>query len=97
MAIKQKVPSPQEIKTTPQSFSQQELEEIKKLRDELNTLSFQLGQLYIQKLKLKEQENTFKERLKSLEKQESTLAKKLTSKYGKGSINLETGTFTSTD
>jgi len=94
MAIKQKAPSHQEIKTSPQSFSQQELEEIKNLRDKLNTLSFQFGQLHIQKLKLEEQENNFKEQLKSLEKQESILAKKLTNKYGKGSIDLETGTFT---
>ena len=33
MAIKQKIPSPKEVKNSPQSFSQQELEEIKKLRD----------------------------------------------------------------
>ena len=58
MAIKQKVPSPKEIKTTPQAFSQQELNEIKDLRDKVNQ------------------------------------AKKLTTKYGKGSIDLETGTFT---
>ena len=48
MAIKQKIPSPQEIKTTPQSFSQEELNKIKELRDEINTLSFQFGQLTIQ-------------------------------------------------
>ena len=33
MAINKKVPSQQEVKTSPQSFSQQELDEIKKLRD----------------------------------------------------------------
>ena len=94
MAIKQKIPSPQEIKTTPQSFSQEELNKIKELRDEINTLSFQFGQLHIQKLKLEEQENSLKTQLNQVEKKESILAKKLTDKYGKGSINLETGTFT---
>ena len=94
MAIKQKIPSPKEVKNSPQSFSQQELEEIKKLRDELNTLSFQFGQLHIQKLKLEEQENSLKTQLNQVEKKESILAKKLTDKYGKGIINLETGTFT---
>ena len=61
MAIKQKIPSPQEIKTTPQSFSQEELNKIKELRDEINTLSFQFGQLTIQKIRLEEQENSLKE------------------------------------
>ena len=68
MAIKQKIPSPKEVKNSPQSFSQQELEEIKKLRDELNTLSFQFGQLHIQKLKLEEQENSLKTQLNQVEK-----------------------------
>tara|TARA_R110001592_G_scaffold162284_2_gene395410 strand:- start:1280 stop:1573 length:294 start_codon:yes stop_codon:yes gene_type:complete len=94
MAIKQKVPSPQEIKTSPQSFTEQELNEIKKLRDEINTLSFQFGQLTMQKIKLEEQESNLKIQLKSTEKKESNLAKKLTNKYGKGSIDLKTGTFT---
>ena len=94
MAINKKVPSQQEIKTSPQSFSQQELEEIKKLRNEVNALSFQFGQLSIQKIKLEEQEISLKTQLNQIEKKESTLAKKLTNKYGKGSIDLETGTFT---
>ena len=93
MAIKQKIPSPQEIKTTPQSFSQEELNKIKELRDEINTLSFQFGQLTIQKIRLEEQENSLKEQLNQAEKKEVSLAKNLTSKYGKGSIDLETGTF----
>ena len=94
MAIKQKVPSPKEIKTTPQAFSQQELNEIKDLRDKVNQLSFQFGQLSIQKIKLEEQEISLKNQLNLIEKEESNLAKKLTTKYGKGSIDLETGTFT---
>ena len=31
--------------------------------------------------------------LKTLEKKEVSIAKKLSSKYGKGSIDIETGTF----
>ena len=93
MAIKQKFPSPQEIKNTPQSFTKQELNELKNLRDKINEMSFQFGQLAIQKIKLEEQESTLKKKLKSIEKEETTIAKKLTDKYGKGSIDLETGTF----
>ena len=93
MAIKQKFPSPQEIKNTPQSFTKQELNELKNLRDRIDEISFQFGQLYIQKLNLEEQEILLKNKLKSIEKEETTIAKKLTDKYGKGSIDLETGTF----
>tara|TARA_B100000287_G_C20427370_1_gene700030 strand:- start:19 stop:312 length:294 start_codon:yes stop_codon:yes gene_type:complete len=93
MAIKQKVPSPQKIKNTPQSFTEQELNELKNLRDKIDEMSFQFGQLSIQKIKLEEQENNLKNQLKNLEKEETTIAKKLTDKYGKGSIDLETGTF----
>ena len=93
MAIKQKVPSPQKIKNTPQSFIEQELNELKNLRDKIDEMSFQFGQLSIQKIKLEEQEDNLKNQLKNLEKEETTIAKKLTDKYGKGSIDLETGTF----
>ena len=97
MAIKQKIPSPQEIKNTPQSFTKQELNELKNLRDRIDEISFQFGQLSIQKIKLEEQEDNLKNKLKNLEKEETIIAKKLTSKYGKGSIDLKTGTFTPID
>ena len=93
MAIKQKVPSQQTIKNTPQSFNEQELNELKQLREEIDNLSFQFGQLSIQKIKLEEKEISLKETLKKIEKKEISIAKTLTNKYGKGSIDLETGTF----
>ena len=95
MAIQnQKIPTPSNIKTSPTSFSEQELKEIKDLRLSLNTLTFQLGQVYIEKMKIKEQENIYKNQLKDLEKKEISIAKTLSSKCGKGSIDIETGTFT---
>ena len=59
MAIKQKFPSPQEIKNTPQSFTKQELNELKNLRDRIDEISFQFGQLSIQKIKLDDQRTTY--------------------------------------
>ena len=95
MAIKDnKIPSPSEVKATPQSFSQQEINDIKNLKTEINKLTVQFGQLCIQKYKLEEKEIQLKNKMKNLEEQESSIAKTLTSKYGKGSIDLETGTFT---
>ena len=94
MAIqKQKLPKPSEIKTSPTSFSEEELKEIKDLRLSLDTITFQLGRISIEKIKLEETKNLLKNQLKDLEKKEASIAKKLTNKYGKGSIDIETGTF----
>ena len=53
-----------------------------------------MGSLYVNKIKLEENEVMLKNQLKDLEKKEADLALKLSKKYGKGSIDIETGTFT---
>ena len=93
MAIDKKIPSPSEVKSSPVSFSQEELNEIKNLRSELNQITFQLGQLEISKIRILNTKDLLKKDLVNLEKKESEIAKKLTNKYGKGSIDIETGTF----
>ena len=90
-------PSPTEIKTTPHSFNEQELNQLKTLREKLSNLAFQFGQLQINKIKLKDTEIELKKELSILEKEEENIAKTLSSKYGKGSINLDSGTFTPTE
>ena len=94
MAIQdKKIPKPSDIKSSPTSFSEEELKEIKDLRLSLDTVIFQLGRISVEKIKLEETKNNLKNQLKTLEKKEVSIAKKLTSKYGKGSIDIETGTF----
>ena len=83
MAIqKRKAPSPSTIKNSPQSFTKEELNQLKELRVKTNQLVGQFGQLHINQIKLE-----------NLKKQ---LTKELSKKYGDGSIDLETGTFTPT-
>ena len=41
--------------------------------------------------------HVLKDKLSELQKQELTLAKSLSNKYGEGSLDLETGTFTPTN
>ena len=94
MAINQKIPSPQEIKKSPQAFDTKELNQLVELRDKINQITAEYGQLAINKVKLEDTEKGLKLRLSSLEKEESDLAKKLSNKYGKGSIDLNSGTFT---
>ena len=93
MALDKKLPSPEEIKNSPQPFSEEELKEIRDLRRDLNQTTFQYGQLHINKIKIEEAEINIKNQLSDLEKKERTLAKKLSDKYGNGSIDIETGTF----
>lgn len=95
MAIsKKKVPSPSDVKKSPTPFSEQELKEIKDLRSSLNSITYQLGMISVERLKFDEKEKELKNEFKNLEKKEIDLASKLSSKYGKGSIDIETGTFT---
>ena len=93
MTIEKKAPTPSEIKTSPQPFTEQELSEIKDLRREINTTTFQYGQLHINKLKIDEGEINLRKQIVSLELKEENLAKKLSDKYGNGSIDIDTGTF----
>tara|TARA_R110002020_G_scaffold6422_4_gene27348 strand:- start:51 stop:344 length:294 start_codon:yes stop_codon:yes gene_type:complete len=94
MAIQQKIPTPQEVKSSPTSFTEQELKQLKDLRTKLNQITIKFGQVKVSQIKLKENEESLKKQLDILEKQELDIAKNLSNKYGKGSINIETGTFT---
>ena len=94
MAIQErKAPSPSDLKTKPQSFTKEELKQLRDLKSNLNQTAISFGQVAISKLKLEEAEITLKRQLAELEKKEVSIAKKLSSKYGKGSIDIETGTF----
>ena len=88
------IPSPSKVKSTPVSFSKEELNKLVNLKDQITQLSVEFGTLAISKIKLEEQEIILKAKLDSLEKEEKLIAKNLTDKYGKGSIDLNSGTFT---
>ena len=57
-------------------------------------LTYKFGQYSLSKFKLEETGNKLKEELSNLEAQEKNLAQSLSNKYGNGSIDIETGTFT---
>ena len=93
MAIDKKVPSPNEVKNSPTQFTSSELEEIKNLKNSISDTTFKFGQVSISKIKIQEQEDFLKNQLNSLNQEEVKVAKNLTDKYGKGSLNTETGEF----
>ncbi len=82
-------------------FTPEELEEIKVIQDKYNVIGIQLVQLklaikntqtYLQSLQ--QQESTLEDEIVQTNTEEKALAEKLDSKYGAGSLDLETGQFT---
>ena len=80
-----------------QKFTEEELKSLTELQVKSQNATLQFGQLYLTKIRLDEQETALKNYAKSLEEEEANLAKELSDKYGKGSINIETGEFTPTE
>ena len=78
----------------PKKFTSEELKRIQDHQDKLNRIQVQFGQLAMTKIRLENQENYLKEQLTLLNKEEANIAKDLTDKYGKGSLDIETGKFT---
>tara|TARA_R110000744_G_C19270105_1_gene552398 strand:+ start:254 stop:547 length:294 start_codon:yes stop_codon:yes gene_type:complete len=96
MEKEQKIPSPQEITGEVKKFTPEEITNLKSFQSKLDQLVTQLGRLGLSRIRLDEQESELKVQLKSTEKEEQELAAKLSDKYGRGSLDIETGTFTPT-
>jgi len=80
-----------------QKFTEEELTTLKEIQSKSQTATLKCGQLYLSKLRLEEQEKFLQNQIKELEQEEATIAKQLSDKYGKGSIDIETGEFTPTE
>ena len=91
---KEKIPSPEEIKNEPQKFTQEEINSLKGFQTRLDNIITQFGRINLSRIKLDEQENLLKGEVKKIENEERELAQKLSDKYGRGSLDIETGTFT---
>ena len=90
----EKIPSPQEIKSEVVKFTKEELESLQNFQTKSEQTILQLGRIHLSQIRLKEQEDIIKSQIKELEKSEQELAQKLSDKYGRGSLDIETGTFT---
>jgi hypothetical protein len=94
---KTKIPTPHEIASSPTIIPSQDIDKIKKLQEDLTSIGTQFGQIKIAKMKLEDQEIVLKKQLDLLTKEESNIAKAFTDKYGRGSLDVETGEFTPTE
>ena len=80
-----------------QNFTEEELKALKSLQNQSRVATLQFGELYLSKFRLEERETALKNQLKQLEQEEAKIAQQLTEKYGKGTIDIETGEFTPTE
>ena len=77
-------------------FTEDELKSLQELQGTYQQITLALGQLSVSKYAMEEREDSLKQALLDTKTKENDLAKELTGKYGKGTLNIETGEFTPT-
>jgi len=73
---------------------QEELQQVQVIQQKNQSVIVEFGQIELLKLDLKNRVDNAKAYLKELREEEKTLSEFLEQKYGKGTINSETGEFT---
>ena len=68
-------------------LTQEELQQVKNLQDQVQQVTLQLGTLEVKKIQLKET-------ILNLQQAEEQLAKTLSDKYGVGTLDIDTGKIT---
>ena len=71
-------------------LTQEELQQIKDLQDQVQQVTLQLGNLELKKIQLKEI-------VLNLQQAEEEVAKTLSNKYGVGTLDMDTGKLTITE
>lgn len=77
-----------------QQLTQEELAQIQSIQQDRSNLLHQLGLIQIEKAKLKQSKAQIHQHLEDLDQDSQTLSQFLEDKYGKCSINIDTGEIT---
>ena len=77
-------------------LEKEELQTLKDFRIKEENIILSFGQLAYQRVQLDEQEDDLLDFKKKFDKERSTFASTLTTNYGNGTINIETGKITPT-
>ena len=80
---------------TPQKkkFTQEEVDKLRDIRKQFSDVSYKLGQLEMQRLSLKDEKELVVKEMNNIIESEKKVAKELLDKYGKGTIDIESGEF----
>ena len=76
-------------------LEQQELNDLKQLSQDQDAFIFQLGQVQYSRMRLDEEENALKQQVDMLREREKEFADKISTKYGKVNVDIETGEISS--
>jgi hypothetical protein len=74
-------------------LSNEELDSLKNLKEQYNQTSLTLGRIELEIFNLIEEKEKIKQQFFDLKNQELELVNQIKTKYGEGSISLETGEF----
>ena len=74
-------------------LSKEEINNLSSLQRQQDNFIIQLGQIEYQINLLEQQKQNIRHQIKSFENNQVQLAKQLEEKYGKGTVNLESGEF----
>ena len=77
-------------------LSKEEIDNLSSLQNQQDNFVIQLGQIEYQKNLLNQQKLKINQQIESFEQNQIQLAKQLEEKYGKGTVNLESGEFIKT-
>tara|TARA_B000000475_G_C15743682_1_gene343928 strand:- start:45 stop:293 length:249 start_codon:yes stop_codon:yes gene_type:complete len=77
-------------------LSKEEIDNLSSLQNQQDNFVIQLGQIEYQKNLLNQQKQKINQQIESFEQNQIQLAKQLEEKYGKGTVNLESGEFIKT-
>ena len=83
---------PEEVK-----FTEEELKQVQNIQASYANVQNQFGQLKLAQIRLDNDEVTLEDALKSIQSDEKVFLDGITEKYGQGTLNQETGVFTSTE
>jgi|TARA_R110000824_G_scaffold82373_2_gene206433 hypothetical protein len=76
-------------------ITEAEIKKVTDLKIQYNQLIETIGSIEVQKMQLELQKEELKVSLLNIKKEEITVAQELEEKYGKGTISLDTGEFSS--
>ena len=77
-------------------FTEDELKSISEIQSTYNQVTMAMGQLSISRLSLDDREKNLISTLSDTRTKEQELAKELNDKYGRGTLDIESGEFTPT-
>ena len=75
-------------------LTEEEIKNVKKIKEDFQILVGQVGEVEVGIMNLKARKKELGEELNNIQQEEIKIAKELEKKYGKGNISLETGEFT---